>query len=245
VRSYIELLELQVQQQAVQNNQLQSSIVSLNARIDEVAENNFLLEGGKKGVITPASMNSFLGAPGQQSSDDMQDIGEAMESLQNKWWVACHAVYVQTGTWPKRDMNNVVFRVKFLKLEQIDPTDHTLFCKHGDYRVHGTLVEAKGCDSLEEVCKRVCHGNKHIDDYRELGAALNADSWAKMQHNVKWCLADTDDGRWGTEREWVITFEEQFKESYEPVINVFVGIVSGYDKIGRFLPQGCIQGEEL
>ena len=166
----------------------------------------------------------------------MQDIGEEMEGLQCKWWAACHPFYVKTGTWPKRDMYKVVFRVKFLKLEQIYPTDHTLFRKQGDYRVHGTLIEAKGCDSLEEVCKRVCDGTKHIDDYRELRSSFNADSWVKMQHNVKWSFGNTDDGRWATEREWVITFEEQFKESYEPVINVFVGIVSGYNKIGRFLP---------
>lgn len=168
-------------------------------RNQQLAEENFMLEEGKKGVITPTSMNSFLRAPDEQSGGDMQDIGEEMEGLQSKWWVACHALYVKTGTWPKRDMSSVVFRAKFLKLEQIAPTDHTLFRKQGDYRVQDTLVEAKGCDSLEDVCKRVCAGNMHIAEYRELGSALNVDSWGKMQHDVKWSLGNTDDGRWAIE----------------------------------------------
>ena len=48
-----------------ENQSVKEQLVIAQGRNQQLAEENFMLEGAKKGVTTPTSMNSFLGAPGQ------------------------------------------------------------------------------------------------------------------------------------------------------------------------------------
>ena len=92
----------------------------------------------------------------------------------------------------------MAFRVHMMELEDLGDC---IYRKHGVYRVGGTLVEADGCTSLKEVCKRVCARNLDITDYQNFPAALNGNLWSDFKQYMNWKMTtDCKDGSWGNEQ---------------------------------------------
>jgi hypothetical protein len=228
------------QQELAQARQTSSAISMINL---ERFEASFVDYGGYKGVLDLVAMHNQLAAPGQVLAAAFYNITEKLEGLQSEWFRACFEHHATTGNYPLRDLSNVVFRVHMVELEDVGDTKYR---KNGDYRVGETLIEADGCTSLKEVCKRVCAKNLEIRDYRNFLAALNSNLWSAFQQNVQWKMWDCKDGEWGNEFIWSGFYYGELRSRHESVKDIWVGIVRGYNnQTVRLLEHGRVEAEEL
>ena len=227
------------QQELTQANETKSAAAMTKL---ERFEASFTKYGGAKGVMDLVAMHSYLAYPNEDLPDACYEITAKMEDLQQQWFMAIFENHATTGNYPLRDLSNVVFRVHMVELEDLG---NAIYRKHGDYRVGGTLIEADGCTSLREVCKRACARNLEVTHYRNFQAALNSNLWSDFKKHVQWNMLDCKEGNWGNEFIWRGFYYGELRSRYESIMDIWVGIVRGYNQTVRLLEHGRVEAEEL